>query len=125
MSKVKTGLMYSLDHEWVDDASPAAVGVSQIAVDQLGDVVYLSLPAVGQVITAGQVCGEIESTKTVSELLAPVTGEVTEVNDAVVADPSLVNSDPYGQGWLFRVAVAERGPLLAAEEYAAANGTEL
>ncbi|NLA65001.1 MAG: glycine cleavage system protein GcvH [Leucobacter sp.] len=121
MSKVQTGLRYSVEHEWVDDASPAGVGVSQVAADALGDVVYVELPQVGAVVTAGEVCGEIESTKSVSELYSPVTGEVVEVNEAVVADPALVNSDPYGAAWLFRVAVTEEGPLLTAEEYAAQN----
>ncbi len=72
-------------------------------------------------MTAGAVCGEIESTKSVSELFSPVTGEVVEVNDSVVGDPALVNSDPYGAAWLFRVAVTEVGPLLSAEDYAAQN----
>ena len=76
-------------------------------------------------MTAGETCGEVESTKSVSDLYAPVTGEVTEVNDAVVGDPSLINSDPYGAGWLFKVAVAEEGPLLSAEDYASKNGGEL
>lgn len=122
MSKVQTGLRYSAEHEWIDDKTPATVGVSQVAADALGDVVYVELPAVGASVTAGQVCGEIESTKSVSELFSPVDGTVVEVNEAVVADPALVNADPYGDAWLFRVEVSEEGPLLSAEEYAAANG---
>lgn len=125
MSTVQAGLRYSVEHEWVNAESPVAVGVSQVAADALGEVVYVDLPEVGAQLTAGQVCGEIESTKSVSELFSPVSGEVVEVNDAVVADPALVNSDPYGAAWLFRVAVSEEGPLLSAEEYAAANGAEL
>lgn len=125
MSTVQAGLRYSVEHEWVNAESPVAVGVSQVAADALGEVVYVDLPEVGAQLTAGQVCGEIESTKSVSELFSPVSGEVVEVNDAVVADPSLVNSDPYGAAWLFRVAVSEEGPLLSAEDYAAANGAEL
>lgn len=125
MSKVQAGLRYSAEHEWIDDRRPATVGVSQVAADALGEVVYVELPEVGAHLTAGQVCGEIESTKSVSELFSPVSGEVVEVNDAVVADPALVNGDPYGEAWLFRIAVAEEGPLLSAEEYAAANGAEL
>ena len=125
MSTVMPGRRYSSEHEWIDDASPARVGVSQIAADGLGDVVYVELPQVGAALTAGQVCGEIESTKTVSELYSPATGEVTEVNDAVIADPALVNSDPYGAGWLFRIAVTEVGQLLDAADYAAANHAEL
>jgi len=107
------------------DGSPATVGVSAVAAEALGDVVYVELPEPGASLTAGEVCGEIESTKSVSELFSPVTGEVVEVNDAVAADPSIVNSDPYGAGWLFRVTVAEEGPLLTAEEYAAANDAEV
>lgn len=125
MSKVNPALKYSSEHEWIDNATPAAVGVSQVAADALGDVVYVELPEVGARLTAGEPCGEIESTKSVSELFSPVTGTVVEVNDAVVADPALVNSDPYGAAWLFRVEVAEAGPLLTAEEYAAANDAEV
>lgn len=121
MSNVQSGLRYSAEHEWIDSASPAGIGVSQVAADALGEVVYVDLPAVGAQLTAGEVCGEIESTKSVSELFSPVSGEVVEVNDAVVADPALVNSDPYGAAWLFRVAVSDEGPLLSAEEYAAQN----
>ena len=121
MSNVKAGLRYSAEHEWIDDAAPANVGVSEVAADALGEVVYVDLPEVGAQVTAGEVCGEIESTKSVSELFSPVSGEVVEVNEAVVADPALVNSDPYGAAWLFRVAVSETGPLLSAEEYASQN----
>lgn len=125
MSNVKSGLRYSAEHEWIDDQSPATIGVSEVAADALGEVVYLELPEVGAQLTAGEVCGEIESTKSVSELFSPVTGEVVEVNNAAVDDPAVVNSDPYGAGWLFKVAVTAEGPLLTAEEYAAANGAEV
>ncbi|MCW2288391.1 glycine cleavage system H protein [Leucobacter luti] len=125
MSKVQTGLQYSAEHEWITDESPATVGVSQVAADALGEVVYVDLPKVGATLTAGAECGEIESTKSVSELFSPVSGEVVEINQAVIDDPSLVNSDPYGAAWLFKVAVTEFGPLLSAEQYAADNGAEL
>ncbi|MBO1900784.1 glycine cleavage system protein GcvH [Leucobacter weissii] len=125
MSTVHPALRYSVEHEWIDDRTPATIGVSRVAADALGDVVYVELPEPGATVTAGQVCGEIESTKSVSELFSPVSGEVVAINDAVVADPSLVNSDPYGDAWLFRVAVTEEGPLLSAGEYAAANGADL
>lgn len=121
MSTVQAGLRYSVEHEWVNAESPVAVGVSQVAADALGEVVYVDLPEVGAQLTAGQVCGEIESTKSVSELYSPISGEVVEINDAVVADPALVNADPYGAAWLFKVAVTEEGPLLSAEEYASQN----
>ena len=124
MSTVRKGLRYSVEHEWIDDASPATIGVSQVAADALGDVVYVDLPGVGQALTAGDACGEIESTKSVSELFSPVSGTVTEVNEAVVADPSLVNADAY-DAWLFKVEVSEEGPLLSAEDYAAQNDSEV
>jgi glycine cleavage system H protein len=127
MSKVVAGLLYSAEHEWVaaDGSGPSTVGITAVATDALGDIVYVDLPEVGTTVTAGETCGEVESTKSVSDLYAPVTGEVVETNNDVVADPALVNSDPYGAGWLFRVAVTGEGPLMDAEEYAAANGGEL
>ncbi|WP_440312864.1 glycine cleavage system protein GcvH [Leucobacter chromiireducens] len=125
MSKVQTGLQYSAEHEWITDESPATIGVSEVAADALGEVVYVDLPAVGATVTAGDSCGEIESTKSVSEIYSPVSGEVVEVNQAVIDDPALVNSDPYGAAWLFKVNVTEFGPLLSAEQYAADNGAEL
>lgn len=117
MSTVPTDLKYTAEHEWVSPGSPATVGLTAHAADALGDVVYLELPAVGDRVTAGAVCGEVESTKSVSEVYSPVTGTVVEVNEAAVDDPSLVNSDPYGEGWLFRVEVEEAGPLLDAARY--------
>lgn len=125
MSKVQTGLQYSAEHEWITDESPATIGVSEVAADALGEVVYVDLPAVGATLTAGAACGEIESTKSVSEIFSPVSGEVVEVNQAVIDAPELVNSDPYGAAWLFKVAVTEFGPLLSAEQYAADNGAEV
>ncbi|QDY89180.1 glycine cleavage system protein GcvH [Arthrobacter sp. UKPF54-2] len=127
MAKVAPELQYSDEHEWVarEGGNVVSIGISAVATDALGDIVYVDLPEVGATVTAGETCGEVESTKSVSDLYAPVTGEVTEVNDAVVSDPALINSDPYGAGWLFKVAVAEEGPLMSAEEYAAANGGEL
>ena len=126
MSKVQTGLRYSEEHEWLDvEQSPAKVGVSAVAADALGDVVYLDLPEVGSEVTAGTTCGEIESTKSVSDLYAPVTGTIVEVNQEAIDNPALVNEDPYGAGWLFTVEVSAEGPLLSAEEYASKNGGEL
>ncbi len=121
MSNVQSGLRYSAEHEWVREGNPVTVGVSEVAADALGEVVYIDLPQLGATLTAGEVCGEIESTKSVSDLYAPVSGEVVEVNDAAVAEPGLVNAEPYGAGWLFKVAVSEEGPLLSAEEYAQQN----
>ena len=127
MSKVVAELKYSAEHEWVasDGAGPAGIGISAVAADALGDIVYVDLPEVGATVTAGETCGEVESTKSVSDLYSPVTGEVTEVNSAVVDDPALINNDPYGAGWLFKVAAESDGPLLSAEEYASKNGGEL
>ncbi|BDV31027.1 glycine cleavage system protein GcvH [Microbacterium terricola] len=99
-----TSLKYTAEHEWVAlSGSVATIGITDYAADKLGDVVYVDLPAVGTALTADQVCGEIESTKSVGELYAPVAGTVVEVNDAVVDDPSLVNSDAFGDGWLIKV----------------------
>jgi len=121
MTELPTHLHYTVEHEWLDDAVPATIGITAIAADALGDIVYLELPGVGEQITAGAVVGEIESTKSVSELYSPVSGTVAEINQAAVDDPSLVNSDPYGQGWLLKVEVDSTGPLLTAEEYSAQN----
>jgi glycine cleavage system H protein len=121
MSTIPSHLRYSAEHEWVDESSPVKVGLSAVAVDALGDVVYLDLPEAGSTVTAGEVCGEVESTKSVSELFAPVSGTVAEVNAAIVDEPGLVNSDPYGDGWLFTVEVTDEGELLTAEEYAQAQ----
>jgi glycine cleavage system H protein len=127
MAIVASDLQYSAEHEWVsrEDGNVVSIGVSAVATDALGDIVYVDLPEVGSVVRAGETCGEVESTKSVSDLYAPVTGEVVEINDEVVSDPALINSDPYGAGWLFKVAVTEEGPLMSAEEYASANGGEL
>ena len=125
MSTVLPTLRYSAEHEWIDDASPAKIGISQVAADTLGDVVYVDLPEAGSTVTAGEACGEIESTKSVSELFSPVTGTVVEVNAEAAENPALLNEDPYGAGWLFTVEVDEEGPLLSSQEYAEANGGEL
>lgn len=118
MADFPSTLRYSVEHEWVDDGTPATVGVTSVAADALGDVVYLELPEVGSTIEAGSVVGEIESTKSVSELYSPVSGTVVEVNQAAVDDPAIVNADPFGAGWLFKVEVTATGDLLTAEEYA-------
>ena len=119
---------YSEDHEWIDATADAAagttvkVGITSVATDRLGEVVFAELPAVGDTVTAGETCGEVESTKSVSDLYSPVTGTVTAVNDAVHDDYAVINSDPFGEGWLFQVEVDEAGPLMTAAEYAEANG---
>lgn len=101
---VPSDLAYTSDHEWVRvDGDIVTVGITAHAAEALGDIVFVATPAVGGTITAGQACGEVESTKSVSDLNAPVSGEVVEVNQSLVDEPGLVNSDPYGVGWLFRV----------------------
>lgn len=110
-------LHYSADHEWVNDDSPARVGITAVATDALGDVVFVDLPEVGDEVSAGEACGEVESTKSVSDIISPVSGVVKEVNEALEDDPALVNQDPYGEGWMFAVEVSEKGELLTAEEY--------
>lgn len=98
-------LRYTEDHEWIADKGEGVVrvGITAYAQDALGDVVYVSLPAVGDTIAAGDSCGEVESTKSVSDLYAPLSGEVTAVNDALDSDPGAVNTDPYGEGWMFEI----------------------
>jgi glycine cleavage system H protein len=116
----ETALQYTAEHEWIlVDGDTATVGITAYAADKLGDVVYVDLPSVGSDVSESTVVGEIESTKSVGELFAPVNGEVVEANDAVVADPSLVNSDPFGEGWLIKVKFSALPALLSSDEYAA------
>lgn len=99
MAKVVAGLQYSEEHEWVGreaSSNVVSIGITAVAAEALGDIVYVELPEVGSTVTAGDTCGEVESTKSVSDLYAPVTGEVTEVNPTVVEDPALITTDPYG-----------------------------
>ncbi|NNC11221.1 glycine cleavage system protein GcvH [Planctomonas sp. JC2975] len=123
---VPTDRRYTAEHEWVMvDGDAATVGITEYAAEKLGDVVYVDLPQVGSDTAEGAVVGEIESTKSVGELFAPVTGEVLEVNDAVVDAPELVNSDPFGEGWLIKVRVADATrleDLLDAAAYDALTG---
>ena len=112
-------LLYTAEHEWLSIADDVAtVGITAFAADALGDIVYVSLPAVGDTIAAGTPCGELESTKSVSDLYAPATGVVVEVNEAAVELPESVGTDPFGAGWLFRVRVQALGETLSAEAYA-------
>lgn len=102
-------LRYTSDHEWVADRGEGIVrvGVTSYAQDALGDVVYVSLPAPGDTVAAGDSCGEVESTKSVSDLYTPLDGEVVAVNDSLEATPELVNSDPYGEGWMYELRVSD------------------
>lgn len=113
-------LSYTKEHEWVSLADGVAtVGITAFAAESLGDVVFVQLPAVGDAVTAGESCGEVESTKSVSELYSPVTGEVAEINESAVDNPEKLNSDPYDTGWLFRVRTDAVPELLDATAYAA------
>ena len=121
----KTELKYTAEHEWLlidAEAKIATVGITAYAAEKLGDVVFVELPTAGAAVTSGTVVGEIESTKSVGELFAPVDGSVVEVNDAVVASPELVNSDPFGEGWLIKVSFTELPTLLGYDEYTALVG---
>ncbi|MFD6431902.1 glycine cleavage system protein GcvH [Streptomyces venezuelae] len=115
-------LRYSKEHEWLSatEDGVATVGITEHAANALGDVVFAQLPEVGDTVTAGESCGELESTKSVSDLYAPVTGEIVAANQDVVDDPSLVNSAPFEGGWLFKVRISgEPDDLMSADEYTA------
>jgi glycine cleavage system H protein len=116
-------LQYTAEHEWVDaDGDVVTVGITAFAAAQLGDIVFVELPEVGADVTAGQVIGELESTKSVGELFSPVSGTITEVNDELSAAPEVVNSDPFGAGWLLKVRVTELPALLDHDAYARLTG---
>ncbi len=121
MSNIPADLKYTKEHEWVRDLATVgtvAMGITDFAQGALGDIVYVQLPKVGEVISAGKVCGEVESTKSVSEIFAPVTGKVIAINDALSNSPELINSDPYNAGWLVEIEVTETATdLISAAEY--------
>jgi len=123
MSNIPAELSYTAEHEWVastEQDGVVRVGITDFAQDALGDVVYAQVPEAGASVTANDVVGEVESTKSVSDIYAPVTGEIVGRNEALDADPALINSDPYGAGWLFEVRLAaadELSGLLSAEAY--------
>ena len=117
-------LRYTPEHEWVRAGSEGVVrvGITAFAQDALGDIVFVSLPAVGDAVKAGDACGEVESTKSVSDVFAPLSGEVVAVNEALDSAPELVNTDPYGQGWMYDIKVTDPGTessLLDLEAYRA------
>lgn len=121
MSSYPSDLRYDKEHEWVRvEGDVAVVGISDFAQDQLGEVVYIDLPAVGDTVTAGEMFGEVESVKSVSELFSPVTGEVVKVNNELDGAPEAVNEDAYGIGWMIEVKLAdpsELDGLMSAGEY--------
>ena len=126
MASLPTDYLYSAEHEWVNstDVKPGdvvRVGITQYAADQLGEIVYVELPEVGAEAEAGEPCGEVESTKSVSDIYAPVSGEIVAVNEDLEDSAAVINDDPYGEGWIYEVRVTEAGPLMDAEAYAAEN----
>jgi glycine cleavage system H protein len=123
MANIPADLKYAKSHEWVRLAGDiATVGITDHAQHELTDVVFVELPAVGKKVKAGEACAVVESVKTASDIYSPVSGEVTEVNPAVVQDPALVNTEPYGGGWFYKIRLAnaaEAGGLLTPEQYGA------
>ena len=123
MSNIPAELQYTKEHEWVASTSTdlrIRMGITDYAQGALGDIVYVQMPKVGESVSADKVCGEVESTKSVSEIFAPVTGKVVAVNQELVNAPELINSDPYGAGWLIEIEVPSTPPgLLSATEYGA------
>lgn len=120
MSSIPADLQYTKEHEWVSNVTPTSMkmGITDYAQAALGDIVYVQLPKVGEKLIAGKVCGEVESTKSVSEIFAAVSGTVTEINEALNANPELINSDPYGAGWYCVVELdGPTSDLLSAAEY--------
>jgi len=121
MSKVPSDLRYAKTHEWVRIAGEyATVGITDHAQHELTDIVFVELPQMGRKLKAGESCAVVESVKTASDIYTPVGGEITAINDAVVANPGLVNSDPFGDGWFFKVKLSspdEAQKLLSADDY--------
>ena len=126
MSDIPADLKYAKSHEWVRaTGSVATVGITDHAQHELTDVVFVELPEVGRKIKAGEACAVVESVKTASDIYSPVSGEITELNKAVVDDPALVNSEPYASGWFFKIRLsnpAELESLLGADQYRAQIG---
>ena len=107
MSEIPEQLVYTAEHEWVAQAEITTVGITAFAVEELGDIVFVELPSVGDTVEAGTACGEIESTKAVSEIYAPMNGEIVEVNDVLETTPETLGEDPYGDGWLFKLKTVD------------------
>lgn len=119
---IPANLKYSSDHEWCSvEGDVATIGITDFAQSQLGDIVFVDVPTLGEVIAAGELFGTIEAVKTVSDAFSPISGEVIEFNDEVDADPSIVNKDAYGAGWLVKVKMSDSSQLdslLSSEQYA-------
>jgi glycine cleavage system H protein len=120
MSNTPSDLLYTKDHEWIKENADGSVrmGITDYAQGALGDIVYIQLPKVGSAVSANAVCGEVESTKSVSEIFAPVTGKVLRVNEKLESNPELINSDPYGEGWIAEIGdVSRPEALLSSADY--------
>ncbi len=122
MSRFPEDLQYSTEHEWVrtGNGNTVRIGITDFAANELGDIVFVSLPEVGEEVVAGDACGELESTKSVSEIFAPVSGVVNAINEALDDTPETINSDSFGDGWLFEVevsSVSELDELMDADAY--------
>ena len=119
MSAIPSEFSYTKEHEWVSSENLIyTMGITDYAQAALGDIVYVQLPAIGEAVTAGKVCGEVESTKSVSEIYAPVTGTIVAINDSLSNSPETINSDPYGAGWLAKIEVSTAPTdLLTAAQY--------
>ena len=121
---IPSDLQYTKDHEWVKiDGDIATVGITDFAQGELGDIVYVEIETEGESIDSGEVFGTVEAVKTVSDLFMPVSGEVIEVNTGLEANPEVVNSDPYGEGWMIKIKISDSGDaLISADDYAAEVG---
>ena len=120
MSNVPADLQYTKEHEWIRESQAGTfhIGITDFAQGALGDIVYIQLPKVGQSVRAGEVCGEVESTKSVSEIYSPLTGTITAVNSALDTTPELINQDPYNAGWIAEISLTESATeLLSNTEY--------
>lgn len=122
MSKIPNELRYTKEHEWVAEISATKfrIGITDFAQAALGDIVYIQLPKIGADVAANGVCGEVESTKSVSEIYVPISGKISLVNDKLEANPEIINSDPYGAGWIAEIDISTASlqePLLSAQDY--------
>ena len=122
MSLVPENLRYTKEHEWIDELSSTKfrIGITDYAQSALGDIVYIQLPKIGSEVKANSVCGEVESTKSVSEIYAPISGKVVAVNNNLDSKPEIINSDPYGEGWIVEIEISSiklEGTLLSALDY--------
>ena len=122
MSNIPQELRYTKEHEWISGAGPVVkVGITDFAQAALGDIVYIQLPKVGDAVKADAVCGEVESTKSVSEIYSPLSGKIVAVNESLNSQPEIINGDPYGSGWICEIEVVDVAAingLLTAQQYA-------